>query len=116
MRGWGTRYFFTFYSEFGPRGTSGRVEAAVLGVVFVASIVANVSIAAAVLRYREMRTVTNCFLLNLSVADCLFAMTIPAIAFTRIWPQWQLGNLVCKLLPYFQVSEKKAVHTIFLAL
>lgn len=104
VRGWGTRYFFTFYSEFGQRGGLPVLEVAVLAAVFVISLVANVGIALAVLRYREMRTVTNCFLLNLAVADGLFAMGIPAIAFTRMNPEWQLGGLMCSLLPYSQVS------------
>lgn len=104
QHGWGTRYFFTFYSEFGARHGVATAEAVVLLAVFAASVVANVSVAAAVLRYREMRTVTNCFLLNLSVADVLFAVGIPAIAVARVRPHWQLGNIVCKLLPYSQVG------------
>lgn len=102
--GWGQRYFFTFYSEFGEREGAAGVEVGVLVVIFVSSILANLSIAAAVLRYREMRTVTNCFLLNLAVADSLFALGIPAVIVARISPKWQLGDIVCKLLPYSQVG------------
>ncbi|XP_054258149.1 neuropeptide Y receptor type 2-like [Macrosteles quadrilineatus] len=102
VQGWGTRYFFTFYSEFGPRGSVATVEVFALAVMFVPSVVANLGIASAVLRYREMRTVTNCFLLNLSVADCLFAAGIPAVALARVSPHWRLGDLVCRLLPYSQ--------------
>ncbi|XP_046658580.1 neuropeptide Y receptor type 2-like [Homalodisca vitripennis] len=102
VRGWGTRYFFTFYSEFGDRHGAAGVEVAILTTIFITSVVANLSIAAAVLRYREMRTVTNCFLLNLAVADCLFVMGVPAVALARVSPQWRLGDLVCRLLPYSQ--------------
>ncbi|KAL5241443.1 hypothetical protein ACI65C_008853 [Semiaphis heraclei] len=100
--GWGPRYFFTFYSEFGDEQAESAVEVTVFMVIFTASVVANVSIAWAVLRYREMRTVTNCFLLNLTVADLLFAVTTPALAYVRIRPDWPFGDFVCRLLPYSQ--------------
>ncbi|KAE9541745.1 hypothetical protein AGLY_003736 [Aphis glycines] len=101
--GWGPRYFFTFYSEFGDEQAESAVEVTVFMVIFAASVVANVSIAWAVLRYREMRTVTNCFLLNLTVADLLFAVTTPALAYVRVRPDWPFGDFVCRLLPYSQV-------------
>jgi hypothetical protein len=50
-----------------------------------------------------MRTVTNCFLLNLTVADLLFAVTTPVLAYVRILPDWPFGDVVCRLLPYSQV-------------
>lgn len=101
--GWGPRYFFTFYSEFGDEKTESAIEVTVFMVIFAVSVVANVSIAWAVLRYREMRTVTNCFLLNLTVADLLFAGTTPALAYVRLMPDWPFGDFVCRLLPYSQV-------------
>lgn len=50
-----------------------------------------------------MRTVTNCFVLNLAAADLLFAITIPTVAYTRIVAVWKLGNIACKIIPYIQV-------------
>lgn len=102
--GWGPRYFFTFYSEFGDEQAESAVEVTVFMIIFAASVVANVSIAWAVLRYREMRTVTNCFLLNLTVADLLFAITTPALAYVRVRPDWPFGDCVCRMLPYSQVG------------
>lgn len=102
VNGWGTRYFYTFYTEFGERHGAVGVEVSVLSTTFVASVIANLTIAVAVLRYREMRTVTNCFLLNLAVADFLFALGIPAVVTARIHQRWQLGDYVCRLLPYSQ--------------
>lgn len=56
-------------------------------------------------RYPDMRTVTNCFVLNLAAADILFALTIPAVAYTRIAVSWQLGDVTCRIIPYVQVRE-----------
>lgn len=103
--GWGLRSFFTFYSQFGSgRTVASGVEVGILMLTFLVSVVANGSIAAAVLRYREMRTVTNCFLLNLAVADLVFALGIPAVAATRLTQDWALGDITCRILPYSQVK------------
>lgn len=107
LNGWGTRYFYTFYSELGERNGAVAVEVVMLTVTFVASVIANLAIAAAVLRYREMRTVTNCFLLNLAVADFLFALGIPAVIAARIHRRWPLGDYLCRLLPYSQVRTSR---------
>uniref|UniRef100_A0ABD2VWK6 G-protein coupled receptors family 1 profile domain-containing protein n=1 Tax=Trichogramma kaykai TaxID=54128 RepID=A0ABD2VWK6_9HYME len=75
----------------------------VLGVCFVVAVIANLGIAACALRYREMRTPTNLCLVNLAAADLLFALGVPAVAYTRLTQSWRLGELVCRLLPYSQV-------------
>lgn len=101
--GWGPRFFFSFYSELGERRGAAVAEITVLALTLLMSVVANGGIAAAVLRYRELRTVTNCFLLNLAAADIVFAGGIPAVAASRVLLGWQLGDAVCRLLPYTQV-------------
>lgn len=113
ISGWGPRYFYTFYSEFGQRRGASEAEVTALSLTFVLSVVLNVSIACAVLRYREMRTITNCFLLNLTAADLVFAMGIPFVAVTRITQNWILGDVTCRILPYSQVSTKKKILSPF---
>ncbi|RZF45066.1 hypothetical protein LSTR_LSTR002027 [Laodelphax striatellus] len=100
--GWGQRYFYTYFTQSGQRTHMARVECAVLMLIFMLSVLANLSIAGAVLRYREMRTVTNCFLLNLAVADLLFAAGAPLVALARLSPVWKFGTIACRLLPYSQ--------------
>ncbi|XP_039282018.1 neuropeptide Y receptor type 2 [Nilaparvata lugens] len=100
--GWGQRYFYTYFTERGNRPITARVECGILLIIFMLSVVANLSIAGAVLRYKEMRTVTNCFLLNLAVADLLFAAGTPLVALARLTPVWQFGSVTCRLLPYSQ--------------
>lgn len=101
--GWGPRYFFSFYSEFGERGVAVGVEVTALLLTLITSVAANLTIIGAIVRYREMRTVTNYFLLNLAVADIVFAVGIPGIATTRVTQEWVLGDMSCRLLPYSQV-------------
>ncbi|GLH05115.1 RYamide receptor [Gryllus bimaculatus] len=92
------------HTQLGARGGAAAAEAAVLLMTLLVSLVANVSIALAVLRYREMRTVTNCFLLNLAAADLVFALGIPAVVAARLSASagWPLGPAACRLLPYSQ--------------
>ncbi|VEN60830.1 unnamed protein product [Callosobruchus maculatus] len=49
-----------------------------------------------------MRTVTNCFVLNLAVADILFTLTIPVVAYTRLAVTWDFGDAACRIVPYIQ--------------
>ncbi|XP_018576223.1 somatostatin receptor type 5-like [Anoplophora glabripennis] len=101
--GWGDRYFFTYYSEFdGKSPLFAAIEVSIFAFIFVVSVVANASIVVCVFRYPDMRTVTNCFVLNLAAADLLFALTIPAVAYTRIVVSWQLGDVTCRIIPYIQ--------------
>ncbi|KAK7586106.1 hypothetical protein V9T40_003982 [Parthenolecanium corni] len=102
ISGWGPRYFFSFYSEYGEGRSGMIIEVSFFVVIFVLSFIANLMIAAAVLKYPEMRTVTNCFLLNLTAADIAFVAGIPALVYTRLNHEWELGNFACKLLPYSQ--------------
>lgn len=53
-----------------------------------------------------MRTVTNSFVFNLAAADLLLATTIPPVAYTRVVGNWKMGDAVCKIVPYVQVSRK----------
>lgn len=49
--GWEGRYFFTYFSEFGDRSSATIViEAIILSITFVVSIIANLSIAYCVMK------------------------------------------------------------------
>ncbi|CAH1131237.1 unnamed protein product [Ceutorhynchus assimilis] len=101
--GWGKRYFFTYFSEFNnPENRHYVLELSVLIFTFIVSMFANVSIIICVSRFPEMKTVTNCFVLNLAVSDILFALTIPVVAYTRFTQSWELGDITCRVVPYIQ--------------
>lgn len=52
-----------------------------------------------------MRTVTNYFIVNLSLADVLVTiMCLPATLVVDITETWFLGDSLCKVIPYLQVS------------
>ncbi|MGH0187247.1 UNVERIFIED_CONTAM: hypothetical protein FKN15_024248 [Acipenser sinensis] len=66
-----------------------------------------------------MRTVTNYFIVNLSLADVLVtAICLPASLLVDITETWFFGQTLCKVIPYLQtVSVSVSVLTLsFIAL
>lgn len=66
---------------------------------------ASLSVCFAVWKNRHMRTVTNYFIVNLSLADVLVTIIcLPASLVVDITETWFFGNTLCKIVPYLQVS------------
>ncbi|KAG7276980.1 hypothetical protein CRUP_016470 [Coryphaenoides rupestris] len=61
-----------------------------------------------------MRTVTNYFIVNLSLADVLVTLTcLPASLVVDITETWFLGGTLCKIVPYLQtISVSVSVLTL----
>lgn len=60
----------------------------------------------AVWRNHHMRTVTNYFIVNLSLADVLVtAICLPASLLVDITESWLFGHALCKVIPYLQVRS-----------
>ena len=74
-------------------------------VVFIVGFVGNVLVVVVIARTRSMHTPTNCYLLSLSLADCLvlLAATLPAVpeTFFRV-DEWPFGGVLCSVLIYAQ--------------
>lgn len=59
----------------------------------------------AVWKNRHMRTVTNYFIVNLSLADVLVTIIcLPASLVVDITETWFFGQTLCKIVPYLQVG------------
>ncbi|KAK2106355.1 Orexin/Hypocretin receptor type 1 [Saguinus oedipus] len=87
--------------------------------VFLVALVGNTLVCLAVWRNHQMRTVTNYFIVNLSLADVLVtAICLPASLLVDITESWLFGHALCKVIPYLQaVSVSVAVLTLsFIAL
>ncbi|XP_070556255.1 orexin receptor type 2-like [Ptychodera flava] len=73
-------------------------------IVFLLALIGNILVCYAVLRNPQMRTVTNYYIVNLSVADILVSLIcLPITVVFDVTETWYFGNLACKLIPYFQV-------------
>ncbi|XP_059489188.1 tyramine receptor 1-like isoform X2 [Neocloeon triangulifer] len=69
-----------------------------LSIVIAVTMVGNTLVIAAVLTTRRLRTVTNCFVMSLAVADWLVGLFVmpPAIAY-QVMGSWELGWVLCDI-------------------
>ncbi|XP_060611021.2 orexin receptor type 2 [Anolis sagrei] len=83
-------------------------------IVFLVALVGNILVCVAVWKNHHMRTVTNYFIVNLSLADVLVTITcLPATLVVDITETWFLGDSLCKGIPYLQtVSVSVSVLTL----
>nr|XP_057914027.1 orexin receptor type 2 [Doryrhamphus excisus] len=83
-------------------------------VVFVVSLIGNSLVCFAVWKNRHMRTVTNYFIVNLSIADVLVTIIcLPASLVVDITETWFFGQTLCKVVPYLQtISVSVSVLTL----
>nr|UDL18270.1 orexin sensor OxLight-ctr [synthetic construct] len=83
-------------------------------IVFVVALIGNVLVCVAVWKNHHMRTVTNYFIVNLSLADVLVTITcLPAALVVDITETWFFGQSLCKVIPYLQtVSVSVSVLTL----
>uniref|UniRef100_A0A7M4EV57 Hypocretin receptor 2 n=1 Tax=Crocodylus porosus TaxID=8502 RepID=A0A7M4EV57_CROPO len=74
----------------------------------------HVFVCVAVWKNHHMRTVTNYFIVNLSLADVLVTITcLPATLVVDITETWFFGQTLCKVIPYLQtVSVSVSVLTL----
>ncbi|XP_078036416.1 RYamide receptor-like [Augochlora pura] len=82
--------------------------------VMVVAVTANVLVIAVVFKYHCMRSITNYFVVNLSVADLLVTtICMPMAVSQAISIDWTHGELMCKLSSYLQgVAVAASVFTI----
>ncbi|KAF6733999.1 Chemokine XC receptor 1 [Oryzias melastigma] len=66
-------------------------------IVFVLSLVGNFLVLAILLRYENIRSVTNTLILNLAVSDLLFTASLPFWIYYDLHG-WTLGQPTCKLV------------------
>nr|7XRR_A Chain A, Orexin receptor type 2 [Homo sapiens] len=83
-------------------------------IVFVVALIGNVLVCVAVWKNHHMRTVTNYFIVNLSLAAVLVTITcLPATLVVDITETWFFGQSLCKVIPYLQtVSVSVSVWTL----
>ncbi|CAL7934316.1 unnamed protein product [Xylocopa violacea] len=82
--------------------------------VIALAVTANVLVIAVVFKYHYMRSVTNYFVVNLSVADLLVTtICMPVAVSQAISIVWTHGELMCKLSSYLQgVAVAASIFTI----
>lgn len=67
-------------------------------VIFLTGVVGNIMVIIVVIRVRDMRTTTNYFLVNLSVADLLVLLICQPSALLEFYAKdrWYIGETLCE--------------------
>uniref|UniRef100_A0AAV2KRQ8 G-protein coupled receptors family 1 profile domain-containing protein n=1 Tax=Knipowitschia caucasica TaxID=637954 RepID=A0AAV2KRQ8_KNICA len=85
-----------------PKDINQSVRIALYGLIFLLSVLGNSLIIAVLVRNRRMRTVTNLFLLSLSVSDLMVSLVcIPFTLIPNLMRDFIFGTGICKLVMYF---------------
>ena len=72
---------------------------------FFVGLVGNFLVSFAVWRNHSMRTVTNYFIVNLSVADFLVLLIcLPPTVLDDVTETWYMGSVMCRIVKYLQVG------------
>ena len=81
----------------------GQLRIPLYSVIFVLAVVGNSLVIVTLAQNRRMRTVTNVFLLNLSVSDLLLAVfCMPFTLIPTLLKDFIFGKVVCVFIRYFQ--------------
>ena len=73
------------------------IMVAIFGLICVVGLVGNGLVIFVILRYTKMKTVTNMYILNLSIADTVFLLGLPLIMTIVILKHWIFGYAMCKI-------------------
>ena len=102
-----------------PRDTLERVLCEVLlpivfGVIVLLGIMGNSLVAVVIITKSRMRSATNLLLLNLSFADILFVLIVPApTAYQHVTRHWPFGDVACKVMHYMHnLSAYVTIYTL----
>ena len=83
------------------------VRIVLYSLIFLLSVLGNSLIIAVLVRNRRMRTVTNLFLLSLSVSDLMVSLVcIPFTLIPNLMRDFIFGTVICKLVMYFMGEWK----------
>ena len=72
-------------------------------IVFRVGLLGNVFVIIVIIKFKSMRTLTNVFLVNLTVGDILVILIcVPLTLGYRVYQKWIYGSVMCKLTPFVQ--------------
>lgn len=84
--------------------------------VMAVGLIGNSCLVFIILWYKEMRNVTNIFIVNLSCSDILMGIVcLPVTIIYTLMDRWILGDVLCKLTPFVQcISVSVSIFSLVL--
>ncbi|XP_052770425.1 free fatty acid receptor 4-like [Mya arenaria] len=93
---------FTFMTQLNREWPhAAELEAGVILTVAILSMLGNAAVLYFLLKSKERKNVTNCFVINLLIADLMYVLTVPAVVTGRLTSGWLLGGAMCSLTHYW---------------
>ena len=79
------------------------VSIVLYSLVFIVGLLGNVLVIVVIIKFKSMRTLTNVFLVNLTIGDILVILIcVPLTLAGQIYRKWIFGDVLCKLTPFIQ--------------
>ncbi|XP_052268461.1 orexin/Hypocretin receptor type 1-like [Dreissena polymorpha] len=76
--------------------------------IFIVGLLGNIFVIVAIIKFKSLRTLTNYFLLNLTVGDILVILVcIPVTLGSTVYKKWIYGQVLCKLTPFCQGTAQR---------
>ncbi|CAJ0968717.1 unnamed protein product [Ranitomeya imitator] len=95
---------FWFGASYGPKDTVILITA--YSLIILLGLVGNSLVIYMILKYKNMKTVTNFFIANLAVADLMVdSLCLPFTLVYTLMDEWKFGSVLCHLLPYAQAMS-----------
>lgn len=67
------------------------------GAIYIVGLAGNAMVVYVIGRYTRMKTVTNVYILNLSITDSLFLLGLPMLMTTAVIRRWVFGAALCRV-------------------
>jgi hypothetical protein len=75
-------------------------------IIFIISLFGNCLVCYVILSTRQMRTVTNFYIANLTISDIMMTLVnIPFNVMRFLLDDWPFGELLCKCVPFIQAAS-----------
>jgi len=99
-----------------PREPATKYAVVVLYLVtFVFGMCGNSLTVLVMLRHHRLRTVAACFILNLAIADDLFLVCLPFMAYSTFTRHWVFGDVFCRAMnAFWGVNQYASIFTMTL--
>ena len=75
-------------------------------IIFIISLFGNCLVCYIIFSTRQMRTVTNFYIANLTISDIMMTLiNIPFNVMRFVLDDWPFGQLLCKCVPFIQTAS-----------
>jgi hypothetical protein len=105
----------TFFSKYNPQNDptywrqtmiKNSIVIIFYSIIFIISLFGNSLVCYVIFSTRQMRTITNFYIANLTISDIMMTLiNIPFNVMRFLLDDWPFGQLLCKCVPFIQTTS-----------